>query len=578
MSAPVTGSRVVPLARLHTAEREDTRTAFIHRGHGIDYATLRADVAALRCELEAEGARDWALHHDDAYPFAVALLAVLATGGRAWLPANATAGTEQSLAAYCDGWLGEDWSAGRPITVGRDAAPVPLPALSGRIVVFTSGSTGEPQPIPKMLAQFDREVAALEHLWGGTLGDARILGTVSHQHIYGLLFRVWWPLAAGRVGYSERFVEARDVLAAAADGPRAAWVASPAHLRRLPHDLPWHDTDGRLRMIFSSGGPLPAEAAAECARYSGLWPTEIYGSSESGGIAWRTQADANRWWQPLPGVSVRADADGALELRSPHVVDDAPLTLSDAVECAADGRFRLGERLDRIVKVEGKRLSLSELEAALQAHPWVSEARALLLRRRRESVAAVVVPTAGGGEELARLGRHAFTRRLRETLLTRFEAVTLPRLWRFPDTLPVDAQGKVGERQLMALFDGGSCRRRLPQTLAIDGDAKSCEARLRVPQDLGFLEGHFPGAAVVPGVALIGWAEQIARDHFAVTGEVRDIERVKFNTPVQPGHELVLRLVHDDVRHRIGYRFRSPGGAEEFASGRLVFVDAARGN
>jgi len=564
---------VVPLARLHAADRDAAQPAFVHYGRMIDYATLRADVAALSAVLQADGARDWALYHDDAYPFTVALLAILATGGSAWLPANATAGTEQRLSAYCDGWLGPDWSAGCPISVETDSSAASLPALRGRIVVFTSGSTGEPQPIPKTLEQFDREVEALERLWGEMLGDARILATVSHQHIYGLLFRVWWPLAAGRTAYSECFFEARDLLAAAAGEPRAAWVASPAHLRRLQQDLPWDAAEGHLRMIFSSGGPLPADAAGECARLAGLWPTEVYGSSESGGIAWRTQADANSWWQPLPGVDVRAAADGALELRSPHLVDGGPLILSDSIECGADGRFRLGERLDRIVKVEGKRLSLSELEAALEAHPWIAEARALLLRRRRESIAAVAVPTAEGGAELERLGRHAFTRRLREALVARFEPVTVPRLWRFPDAMPVNAQGKVGEGQLRDLFETAAPRR-LPETLAIDCDGHSCEARLRVPDDLACFEGHFPDRPVVPGVVLIGWAEHVARHHFAVTGEVRDVERIKFSQPVQPGYELILRLEHDDVRHCIGYRFRSAGGVEEFASGRLVFADA----
>jgi acyl-CoA synthetase (AMP-forming)/AMP-acid ligase II len=562
----------VALRGLHTIGEDDAGPAFIHRGCLFDSAALRADVNALGADLRAQGAQDWALYHDDAYPFTVALLAILATGGRAWLPANATAGTEASLAAYCDGWIGSDWSAGRSIPVGTTGGDGPLPALSGRIVVFTSGSTGEPQPIPKALAQFDREVEALERLWGEGLGDARILATVSHQHIYGLLFRIWWPLSAGRTVYSEPFFEARDLLAAAADERDAAWVASPAHLRRLQEDLPWTTASDRLRMIFSSGGPLPGDAAAECARLSGIWPTEVYGSSESGGIAWRTQADANAWWQPLPNVDVRAADDGALVLRSPHLADGGPLTLSDSIECGADGRFRLGERLDRIVKVEGKRLSLSELESALRGHPWIADARALLLRRRRESIGAAVVPTEAGSAELARQGRHAFTRRVRETLQKRFEPVTLPRLWRFPHALPVNAQGKISEARLRELFEGGGPRR-LPHTLSIEGDRASCEAHLRVPDDLGALEGHFPGQPVVPGVALIGWAEHVARHHFAVTGEVHDVERVKFSRPVQPGDELVLRLVRDDVRHCIGYRFGSAGGAEEFASGRLVFAD-----
>lgn len=562
---------VVPLARLHLCDRDPAHPVFLHHGGVVDHAGLCADVATLIPELEADGTRDWALFHEEAYPFAVALLAVLASGGRAWLPANANAGTEAGLAAWCDGWLGPVWSGGRSIPVGSGAGPAALPALTGRIVVFTSGSTGEPQPIAKSLDQLDREVEALERLWGDSLGDARVLATVSHQHIYGLLFRVWWPLAAGRMSVSERFVETGALLAAAAHGDAGAWVASPAHLRRLDGTLPWTAAAGHLRRVFSSGGPLPADAAADCTRLAGQWPTEIYGSSESGGIAWRTQAEGNRWWRPLPGVTVRAGADGALELRSPHLPDDAWLATSDAVECVPDGRFRLGERLDRIVKVEGKRLSLTELEAALEGHPWIAEARALLLRRRRESVAAVAVPTAAGAEALECRGRHAVTRRLREVLRDRFDPVTLPRLWRFPEAMPVDAQGKVGERRLADLFEGVSPRR-LPERLALEGDARACEIRLRVPEDLGCLEGHFPGMPVVPGVALIGWAEHFARYHFGVTDDVRDVERVKFSRLVPPGQELVLGLVSDDAGYRIGYRFHSVDGAEEFASGRLRFA------
>ncbi|MCO6705214.1 AMP-dependent synthetase, partial [Streptomyces sp. CHB9.2] len=62
----------------------------------------------------------------------------------------------------------------------------------------TSGSSGEPKLIAKQLFQLANEVAALECLWGASLGAATVLGSVSTQHIYGLLFRVLWPLCAGR--------------------------------------------------------------------------------------------------------------------------------------------------------------------------------------------------------------------------------------------------------------------------------------------------------------------------------------------------------------------------------------------
>ena len=561
-------TRPSPFSDLRAWRRDEARPQFVHADRVVARGQLCVDAAALAGELARADAGDWALYHADAYPFAVALLAVLGSGGRAWLPADATEGTAEKLAAHCDGWLGTAWTGGAAVPIERTDGDADLPPLTGEVVVFTSGSTGEPQPIVKHPDQLGREVEGLEQVWGGRLGDARVLGTVSHQHIYGLLFRVLWPLCAGRTSRSERFVESADLLRAVAGGEPAAWVSSPAHLRRLPEDAAWRAASGRLRAVFSSGGPLPADSAAACARLAGDWPIEVYGSSESGGIGWRTQADGNTAWQPLPGVRVRAGADGALELASPHLADTGWHRMSDAVEVEGDGRFRLGERLDRIVKVEGKRLSLTELEGALREHGWIADARALLLRRRRESVAAVAVPTADGATALAARGRHAFTRELRRGLASAFDPVTLPRLWRFVDALPADAQGKVADRDLAALFERRGTRR-LPECLGVDAAGARCAVSLRVPPDLDCLEGHFPGLPVVPGIALIGWAEHYAREHLGVTGEIRDIERIKFSRLVRPGHCLELELERDDGRDAIGYRFRARAGGGDFASGRF---------
>ena len=46
----------------------------------------------------------------------------------------------------------------------------------------------------------------------------------------------------------------------------------------------------------------------------------------------------------------------------------------------ADGRFRLAGRLDRVVKLDGKRVSLPELEARLALHPYVGAAAVAPLR------------------------------------------------------------------------------------------------------------------------------------------------------------------------------------------------------
>src|SRR5262249_8163800 len=115
-----------------------------------------------------------------------------------------------------------------------------------------------------------------------------IWATVTHQHIYGLLFRVLWPLAAGRPFAAGRLVFNEEIAHRVA-GP-AVLVASPAHLRRLPETVDWSPVRAGLRAVFSSGGPLPPEAADATLALLGVAPVEVYGSSETGGVAWRQRA------------------------------------------------------------------------------------------------------------------------------------------------------------------------------------------------------------------------------------------------------------------------------------------------
>ena len=110
----------LPLRDLLSGKRPDDRPQFVHDGCSVTFGQLRADAADFATGLAGEPAGDWALYHGDAYPFAVALLAVLASGGRAWLPADATPGTARKLAAHCDGWLGTAWAGAGPC---RSVAP-----------------------------------------------------------------------------------------------------------------------------------------------------------------------------------------------------------------------------------------------------------------------------------------------------------------------------------------------------------------------------------------------------------------------------------------------------------------------
>ncbi|WP_317202888.1 AMP-binding protein [Janthinobacterium sp.] len=544
-------------------------------------AAVRNDAFGARARawaalLRRRPGRHYALYLEDSVEFAAALLGAWQAGKTVWLSADTLAASCAALAASVDGFLGEFPAALAPLAPAPgdgddEGAPLALDADGAALVVHTSGSTGAAQAVPKRLAQLASEVTALESLFGAQLGDAAIVATVSHQHIYGLLFKVLWPLAAGRaiVAHSVSFSEQLALLLA--ERP-CALVASPAHLKRLPAHLDWRAGAAQLRAVFSSGGPLAPDDARATGAMLGRVPAEVYGSSETGGIAWRRRdAGSDESWLAFPNVDWRvAEAEGALEVRSPHLADAGWLRLADRVRAAGEGRFQLLGRSDRIVKIEEKRISLDGVEAALAASPLVAEARVLLCAPapgRRQTLAAFVVLSAAGRAALDGAGKAALNARLRAALGGAVDAVALPRRWRYLERLPVNAQGKTTQAMLLALLD--EARPLRPHLRLLERAAERVLLEISVPANLLYLDGHFSEAPILPGVVQVDWAIAYGREYFALPARFLAIHALKFQHVVRPDAPLRLELLHDAAKGSLTFRYLSDSG--QHASGRILF-------
>ena len=317
-------------------------------------------VSGWKAAFAARGESRFVVHHEDSWTFACALLGAWAAGKHAAVPGDALPATLDALALP---------RVPAPLNVAPSmpgGLELERAIPGGALTVYTSGSTGKPAAFAKSFAQLSSEIETLENTFGGGLGPAAILSTVSHQHIYGLLFKVLWPLCAGRVIHVPTLFYPEEILAAVRRTNSAVLISSPAHLKRLPEALDWAAVLDRWRAVFSSGGPLSFEGAQKTLRLFGRAPIEVYGSSETGGIAWRERLAAeNTPWRSVPGVSLELEAgSGALRVRSPHLPDDGWFTTSDRARTTRDG-FELLGRIDRIVKVEEKRVSLAAVEDAL---------------------------------------------------------------------------------------------------------------------------------------------------------------------------------------------------------------------
>ncbi len=555
----------IPLGDVAAADAAPLTLAIAPESTRADFL---ARVAAWRTAFAANNGNDHALHLDDSLEFAAALFGGWQAGKTLWLPGDTLPATLDRLRPQVQGWAGDlpDGLHATETAATFDGDGT-LDPDTCRLVLFTSGSTGEPAAITKTLRQLDNEVASLEAQFGETLADALVQGTVSHQHIYGLLFRVLWPLSTRR-RFAPRRLAYNEELTVLGPEPLAL-VASPAHLKRLPSNQDWRSLASGLRVVFSSGGPLPADAAHDVQRLWGQSAVEVFGSTETGGIAWRRSVGAAPAWQALPGVRWRL-VEGLLELQSPHLPDLDWFRTQDRAIAASAGGFELRGRADRILKLEERRISLSAIERRLQSSPLLDDARVLALPGHRILVAVAAIPSAEGRARLERSGKAALTGDLRDWLSGHAEAIALPRRWRFLDALPADSQGKISERRLAELF-----RPHMPAPLWQERTPTHARLALDVTPELAAFEGHFPQAAVLPGVALLDWAVRLGRDAFGLQGGLQRMETVKFQHLVRPGAKLQVELDWQPAAAQLGFRFVSGQGVH--ASGRLRFLPAEPG-
>ena len=198
------------LSRLDSKTDPTAFPVAFDRAGSRDSRDLIRDAAALAAAIAKVGSGRWLLFTEDSYAAAVGLIALSQTGGTAVLAPNRQPETLRELGADVTGAiLDAEYSSGVLSGITQLSPLEQLPSddwawrAPDRDAAFaefrTSGTTGEHHGVVKSLRHLEDEVETLESAFGASIPDsAQVFATVSHQHIYGLLFRILWPLAAGR--------------------------------------------------------------------------------------------------------------------------------------------------------------------------------------------------------------------------------------------------------------------------------------------------------------------------------------------------------------------------------------------
>ncbi|MBQ4839055.1 AMP-binding protein [Pseudoalteromonas luteoviolacea] len=400
------------------------------------------------------------LFDSDPYTFGYKLFALLARGCEIALPNNQQPSTLEDAVSASDvvcgsAFLGvketSTWIDGMSeVELGEQQDEVYWPT-TGTIVFFTSGSTGKSKQIRKAWQSLQLELDILASTF--ELSPVReFVSTVPHYHIYGLLFRLLLPMKLGvKIHPTKEYPEHVLPLLKTAEKNQFAMISSPAFLKRLCNDNVLASNAHAFNCIFSSGGELKSEIATKLYSQMQLPIREIYGSTESGGIAHRQQTQvSDSVWTLFEGMSISVNPDSQqLVLSSPYL-NFEPLLMGDKVKVCSNGQFKLLGRIDRTVKIEEKRVNLSALERTLEEHAWIQSSKVILLEGKRSTLAAVVVLNIGNATFES---KHQLNQILRQHLANKFELICIPKKWRYVEEFPINNQGKTTAAALEKLFE-----------------------------------------------------------------------------------------------------------------------------
>ncbi len=327
------------------------------------------------------------------------------------------------------------------------------------LLIFTSGTTGEPKGVPLPESSLEANLADLERAWGLSAAD-RLLHALPAHHVHGLVLALYGSVRAGiPLVWLPRF-DTELCQSALASQRITLFMGVPTMYHRLaggsdPVQLP------HARLFVSGSAPLAAGDFAAFERRFGHAPLERYGLTETLILCSNPLAGERRPGSvgfPLASVELRLADDGEIQVRGPSVMPgywnspeanaaaftaDGFFCTGDLGERSRDGYLRVSGRKKELIIVGGSNVLPGEVEHALASDPGVDE------------IAAAAIPDADRGEVVgvwvvARVGTapRALEASLRQRAERELAAYKRPHAYRFVSSLPRNAMGKIDRKAL----------------------------------------------------------------------------------------------------------------------------------
>jgi acyl-coenzyme A synthetase/AMP-(fatty) acid ligase len=341
------------------------------------------------------------------------------------------------------------------VTAGTQLLPMPVPRRvqhATEWILLTSGTTGAPKLVEHSLASLTSALAGQPRPAPGSI----VWSTFYDIRRYGGLAIFMRAVHAGSLVLSEAAEPVVDFLGRAAATGVTHISGTPSHWRSAMMSGAAATIDPqyvRLSGEIADQGVLDALRAI----YPKAVVAHAFASTEAG-VAFEVRDALAGFPASLigaPGPVELKMADETLHIRSPGT---ARRYLGEGAQAlrAADGFVDTGDRLEEragryhfmgrrggVINVGGLKVHPEEVEAVINAHPWV---RMSLVRARRNAItgavvtADVVLAEEGGG---ARPAAETLTRELTESCRRALSPHKVPAMIRIVPALEVSPSGKL---------------------------------------------------------------------------------------------------------------------------------------
>ncbi len=378
---------------------------------------------------------------NDRYLFTVSFLAVLLRRQINLLPPNQAPLTIENLInrfqkSYCitdnpdisypDYFMVKnDFTA----TAGNTFPPIDINQTTA--ISFTSGSTGTPKAVVKTWREFQH--SALLAIQRFNLNDRTlsVVSTVPPQHTYGLETSLFWPLfSTASINNRQPFFPEDIRQATISSANPCLLISTPTHIKACVRaGLSWDN----IEMVLLSTAPLSLQLATQVEQAFNSPVYEIFGSTETLSFASRRHT-VNATWEPYVGIKLATNQDG-FTVSGGHLQDPTPL--DDQFQIDKTGHFSLLGRSTEIIKVAGKRTSISELNHIINNINGVEDA--MFFQTGTERLGALVK---------GNLTKNEILQALKQSI----DAVFLPRPLYLVDNIPRNEVGKIIKTKLENLI------------------------------------------------------------------------------------------------------------------------------